>query len=62
MAREYSKVLVSKGITPNCYGRDLTSPNVTSFELALVQLRVQECSEMANSVDNWLVGTKVMAQ
>ena len=59
MAREYCKVLASKGITPEIYSRDLTSPNVTSFEEAFPQLRVKEFSEISDLVDSWLVCTNI---
>lgn len=59
MAREYCKVLASKGITPKVYSRDLASPNVTSFEAAFPRIRVQEFSEISDSVRNWLVCTNI---
>ena len=59
MAREYCKVLTSKGITPRVYSRNLTSRNVISFEEAFPELRVQEFSEISNSVNNWLVCTNI---
>jgi predicted dehydrogenase len=59
MSKEYCKVLVSKGITPKVYSRDLTSPSVKSFTELFPQLRVQEFSEISNSVDNWLVCTNI---
>ena len=59
MGKEYCKVLMAKGITPKVYSRNLMSPNVTSFEAAFPRLKVQELSEIANSVDNWLVCTNI---
>jgi hypothetical protein len=59
MGKEYCKVLMSKGITPKVYSRNLMSPNVTSFEAVFPTLRVQELSEISDSVDNWLVCTNI---
>ena len=59
MAREYCKVLASKGIVPQVYSRDLASPNVSSFEESFPHLRVQEFSAITRSVDNWLVCTNI---
>ena len=59
MGKEYCKVLTSKGITPRVYSRDLTSHNVTSFEEAFPQIKVQDFSEISDSVDNWLVCTNI---
>jgi len=59
MAREYCKVLTSKGITPLIYSRDRTSRNVSSFQEAFPRLQVQEISDISDSVDNWLVCTSI---
>ena len=59
MAREYCKVLTSKGITPSVYSRDLASPNVASFQAAFPRLRVQEFAEISSSVGHWLVCTSI---
>jgi len=59
MSREYCKVLLSKDINPQVYSRDLTSPNVVSFEEAFPGISVQELSEISASVANWLVCTNI---
>lgn len=59
MSKEYCKVLLSKGITPQVFSRDLTSANVKSFEELFPHLRVQELSAISDSVDNWLVCTNI---
>ena len=59
MSKEYCKVLTSKGITPLVYSRDLASSNVTSFEEAFPQLRVQEISEVTSTVNKWIVCTNI---
>lgn len=59
MAREYSKVLLAKGITPEVYSRDLASPNVAAFKQAFPQLRVRELSEASGTAKNWLVCTNI---
>jgi hypothetical protein len=61
MAREYCKVLLSKGITPRIYSRDLASPNVSSFMGAFPSLQVQELSEISASVGHWLVCTNIQS-
>jgi predicted dehydrogenase len=59
MAREYCKVLISKGIAPQVYSRDLTSLNVKAFEESFPQLRVQDFSRICTSVKNWIVCTNI---
>ena len=59
MAREYCKVLISKGITPQVYSRDLTSSNVRSFENIFSGLEVKEISTISNEVNNWIVCTNI---
>lgn len=59
MAREYCKVLNSKGITPSVYSRDLASPNVAAFEAAFPRIRVEDFSEISSSVGHWLVCTNI---
>ena len=59
MSKEYCKVLMSKGITPEVYSRDLTSPNVKLFKEILPDLDVKDFSEFSTSVNNWLVCTNI---
>ena len=59
MAREYCKVLMSKGITPSVYSRELASPNVAAFQAAFPRIRVQDFSEISSSVGHWLVCTNI---
>lgn len=59
MAREYCKVLTSKGITPSVYSRELASPNVAAFQAAFPRIRVQNFSEISSSVGHWLVCTSI---
>jgi predicted dehydrogenase len=59
MAREYCKVLMSKGITPSVYSRELASPNVAAFQAAFPRIKVQHFSEISSSVGHWLVCTSI---
>ena len=59
MSKEYCKVLMSKGITPQVYSRDLASPNVKSFHDVFPKLEVKELAEISNAVDKWIVCTNI---
>ena len=59
MAREYCKVLTSKGISPQVFSRDLISPNVKSFQTIYPQLEIKEIAKNRNEVSNWLVCTNI---
>ena len=48
MAKEYCKVLTSKGITPQVYSRNLSSPNVKSFENTFPHLEVKTFAEISS--------------
>jgi predicted dehydrogenase len=59
MAKEYCKVLTSKGIAPQVYSRDLTSSNVKSFQDDFPQLEVKKLAEIDSQTLNWIVCTKI---
>ena len=59
MSKEYCKVLIAKGINPQVYSRDLTSPNVRSFQLTFPELEVKRIADIRNDVSNWLVCTNI---
>ena len=59
MAKEYCKVLLSKGIKPRVFSRDLTSPNVQSFQATFPELEVKRIADIRNDVGNWLVCTNI---
>ncbi len=59
MAQEYCKVLVAKGITPEVFSRDLTSPNVESLQDMFPQLAVKRIADIHDDVGNWLVCTNI---
>lgn len=59
MAQEYCKVLLSKGIQPQVFSRDLVSANVQSFQKAFPALEVQRISDIGGDVANWLVCTNI---
>ena len=59
MSQEYCKVLISRGINPKVFSRDLTSPNVRSFQSMFPELEVKRIAEIRNDVGNWLVCTNI---
>ena len=59
MSREYCKALISKGITPRVFSRNLASPNVAAFRTALPQLQVEGLADVGKEVGNWLVCTNI---
>jgi hypothetical protein len=59
MSKEYCKVLIAKGITPRVFSRDLTSPNVQSFQALFPALEVKRIADIHNDVGNWLVCTNI---
>lgn len=59
MAKEYCKVLLSKGIKPQIFSRDLTSSNVESFQAMFPELEVKRIADIRNDVGNWLVCTNI---
>ncbi|MFT6274087.1 MAG: putative dehydrogenase [Halioglobus sp.] len=59
MSKEYCKVLMSKGITPQVFSRNIASANVASFQAIFPQLEVKEFSQISNAVDKWLVCTNI---
>ncbi len=59
MSREYCKALISKGITPKIFSRNLASPNVAAFRAAFSQLEVRPLAEIRKDVGNWLVCTNI---
>ena len=59
IAKEYCKALTSKGISPQVFSRDLTSPNVKSFQTMFPQLEVKKIATNRNEVSNWLVCTNI---
>lgn len=59
MSREYCKVLLSKGITPRVYSRDLASANVISFQDAFPQITVREIGAITAATDQWIVCTNI---
>ncbi|MFK8029514.1 MAG: hypothetical protein AB8G18_04700 [Gammaproteobacteria bacterium] len=59
MSKEYCKVLISKGINPQVFSRNLESENVQSFQEMFPQLDVKLISENRNEVSNWLVCTNI---
>lgn len=59
MSKEYCKVLLSKGIKPRVFSRDLTSSNVQSFQATFPELEVKLIADIRNDVGNWLVCTNI---
>lgn len=59
MAKEYCKVLISKGINPQVFSRDLASANVVSFQAMFPELEVKRIADIRNDVGNWLVCTNI---
>lgn len=59
MAREYCKVLLSKGITPQVITRDVASPRVAAFKTMFPQLEVRPLADPPAEVGNWLVCTNI---
>jgi hypothetical protein len=59
MSREYCKALISKGITPQVFTRNLSSSNVTDFRTAFPQLEVKQLTDINDEVDNWIVCTNI---
>jgi hypothetical protein len=59
MSREYSKALISKGIRPQVFSRNLASPNVADFRTAFPQLEVKPLADVGKEVGNWLVCTNI---
>lgn len=59
MSKEYCKVLVSKGITPRVFSRDLSSVNAASFRDIFPQIEVKEFSQISNEIDQWIVCTNI---
>ena len=59
MSKEYCKVLISRGINPLVFSRDLTSPNVQSFQAMFPELEVRRIADIRNDVGNWLVCTNI---
>lgn len=59
MAKEYSKVLLSKGVTPNVYSRSLESANVKSFETLFPGIRVCKFENLSQDIENWIVCTSI---
>lgn len=59
MSKEYCKVLTSKGINPQVFCRDLTSPNVKSFQASFPEIEVKQLTTIRNEISNWLVCTNI---
>lgn len=59
MAKEYCKVLLSKGNRPRIFSRDLTSANVASFRAMFPELEVETLAEISSDVTDWLVCTNI---
>ena len=59
MAKEYSKVLLSKGVMPQVYSRNLGSSNVQSFEAQFPSLRVSSFADLSEDIENWIVCTSI---
>lgn len=59
MAKEYCKVLISRNIRPQVFSRNLTSPNVRSFQSMFPELHVREIAEINAEIGNWLVCTNI---
>jgi hypothetical protein len=51
--------LLSKGIKPRVFSRDLTSSNVQSFQATFPELEVKLIADIRNDVGNWLVCTNI---
>jgi predicted dehydrogenase len=59
MAKEYSKVLLSKGVKPQIYSRNLGSSNVQSFVTQFPSLRVSSLVDISEDIENWIVCTSI---
>ncbi len=59
MAKEYCKVLTSKGITPQVFSRNVTSPKVTSFRTTFPHLEIKQLAKIPDEVRYWLVCTNI---
>ena len=59
MAREYCKVLVSRGIKPRVFSRDLNSSHVKSFRAMFPELEVARIEHIRDEPKNWLVCTSI---
>ena len=59
MAQEYCKVLIAKGIIPQVFSRNLTSPNVQSFQTMFPELEVKRIDDIRKGIGNWLVCTNI---
>lgn len=59
MAKEYGKVLLSKGITPQVYSRNLESANVKSLETLFPGIRVRNFGNLSQDIKDWIVCTSI---
>lgn len=59
MSKEYCKVLISRGIRPQVFSRDLNSSNVESFRAMFPELAVEKIENIRDEPRNWLVCTNI---
>jgi predicted dehydrogenase len=59
MSQEYCKVLISRGIKPQVFSRDLDSSNVESFRAMFPELAVEKIENIPDEPKNWLVCTNI---
>ena len=59
MSKEYCKVLISRGIKPQVFSRNLNSSNVKSFRAMFPELAVEKIEHIRDEAKNWLVCTNI---
>ena len=59
MSKEYCKVLISRGINPQVFSRDLNSSNVKSFQAMFPELVVGTIEHIPDEEKHWLVCTNI---
>jgi predicted dehydrogenase len=59
MSQQYCKVLISRGIEPKVFSRDLNSSNVRSFRAMFPGLAIERIEHIRDEPKHWLVCTNI---